>query len=64
MKKRFIAGAVCPACQKQDALQWWEENHIEHVQCVECGHQEQKTPQTLEHSSRQDESMIGIFKPE
>ncbi|MEM1231109.1 MAG: YheV family putative zinc ribbon protein [Pseudomonadota bacterium] len=45
MKKRFIAGAVCPQCRAEDRLQihWlrlgeqtWEERH-----CVACGFADQ-----------------------
>ncbi len=64
MKKRFIAGAQCPECKAQDSLCWWEENNIEHVECVECGYIEQRKPKQLDQSSHADESMIGIFKPE
>ncbi len=64
MKKRFIAGAQCPECKTSDALRWWEDNHIEHVECVECGYTELRTPKKLQESSRAQESMIGIFKPE
>ncbi|HBZ7962640.1 TPA: YheV family putative metal-binding protein, partial [Klebsiella pneumoniae] len=26
VRKRFIAGAKCPACQAQDSLAMWREN--------------------------------------
>ncbi|MDN6020147.1 MAG: YheV family putative metal-binding protein, partial [Enterobacterales bacterium] len=32
MKKRFIAGATCPACKAQDTLVVWRENNIEHAE--------------------------------
>jgi uncharacterized metal-binding protein (TIGR02443 family) len=64
MKKRFIAGARCPKCEASDSLRWWEENNIEHVECVECGYVEQRTPQNIQKTAHSDESMIGIFKPE
>ncbi|MXP55812.1 YheV family putative metal-binding protein, partial [Pantoea sp. Seng] len=29
MRKRFIAGAVCPQCQEKDTLALWRENNVE-----------------------------------
>lgn len=37
-KKRFIAGAVCPACSEQDKIQMWEEDGVPHRECVACGY--------------------------
>ena len=39
VRKRFIAGAKCPACQAQDSLAMWRENNVDIVECVKCGHQ-------------------------
>jgi uncharacterized metal-binding protein (TIGR02443 family) len=64
MKKRFIAGASCPKCAQQDTLRWWIENNIELVECVECGHQDQRTPESVESSEHSGQEMIGIFKPD
>lgn len=68
MKKRFIAGAVCPACQKQDTLRWWTENGIERVECVECQHTDRRVPQAVEQSEYlvkdKKQQVIGIFKPD
>ena len=68
MKKRFIAGAVCPACQQQDTLRWWKENDIEIVECVECQHTDRRVPQSVEQSEHlakdKKQQVIGIFKPE
>ena len=36
--KRFIAGAVCPACSEMDKIQMWEEDDVPHRQCVACGY--------------------------
>jgi len=64
MKKRFIAGASCPKCSQQDTLRWWIENNIELVECVECGHQDQRKPESMETTKHSGEEMIGIFKPD
>ena len=37
-QKRFIAGAVCPACSEQDRIQMWDEDGVPHRQCVACGY--------------------------
>lgn len=37
-KKRFIAGAVCPACQVIDGIRMWEEDEVPHRDCVHCGY--------------------------
>jgi uncharacterized metal-binding protein (TIGR02443 family) len=37
-KKRFIAGAVCPACSEPDKLMMWSEDDVPHRECVACGY--------------------------
>ena len=37
-KKRFIAGAVCPACQVIDGIRMWEVDGVPHRDCVHCGY--------------------------
>ncbi|WP_278959528.1 YheV family putative zinc ribbon protein [Aquipseudomonas alcaligenes] len=36
--KRFIAGAVCPACSAQDTIKMWDEDGTPHRECVACGY--------------------------
>lgn len=36
--KRFIAGAVCPACEAMDTIQMWDEDGTPNRQCVACGY--------------------------
>ena len=36
-KKRFIAGAVCPACSAMDKIQMWEVDGVPNRECVACG---------------------------
>ena len=36
--KRFIAGAVCPACSKMDKLRMYTEGDRQHRECVSCGY--------------------------
>jgi uncharacterized metal-binding protein (TIGR02443 family) len=37
-KKRFIAGATCPACAATDTLQMWRQDGLAHRKCVACGY--------------------------
>jgi hypothetical protein len=37
-KKRFIAGAVCPACSEMDKIQMWDDGGVPHRECVACGY--------------------------
>ncbi|UVE17868.1 YheV family putative metal-binding protein [Pseudomonas sp. LS44] len=37
-KRRFIAGAVCPACSEPDKIQMWDEDGVPHRECVACGY--------------------------
>jgi len=37
-KKRFIAGAVCPACSAMDSIKMWDEDGVPHRECVSCGY--------------------------
>lgn len=64
IKKRFIAGANCPKCQAQDSLMLYKEHNVEKVECVHCGHQQSQGEQQVTEKSRQNEALIGVFKPE
>ncbi|MGN5518545.1 YheV family putative zinc ribbon protein [Halopseudomonas sp. Lyrl_26] len=35
--KRFIAGAVCPACSRMDTIRMYQQDGVMHRECVECG---------------------------
>ena len=64
MRKRFIAGAVCPSCQAKDSLALWRENNIDVVECVKCGHQMREADKQASEQVRPHEQVIGIFHPE
>ncbi|MFC7000205.1 YheV family putative metal-binding protein [Pseudobowmanella zhangzhouensis] len=40
------------------------ENNVEKMECVKCGHHETHAEQKVKQASRQQESVIGVFKPE
>ncbi|WAT00843.1 YheV family putative zinc ribbon protein [Rouxiella chamberiensis] len=62
-RKRFIAGAVCPECKALDTLRLWQEDQVEVVECVKCGHQKRQTDEQVKKHVRGDEQVIGIFDP-
>ncbi|ELQ6064420.1 YheV family putative metal-binding protein [Cronobacter sakazakii] len=64
VRKRFIAGAVCPKCQAQDYLAMWRENQVDIVECVKCGHQMREADKEVREKVRKDEQVIGIFHPD
>ncbi|WNW12647.1 YheV family putative zinc ribbon protein [Pseudomonas sp. DTU_2021_1001937_2_SI_NGA_ILE_001] len=45
--KRFIAGAVCPACSESDKLKMWSEDGVPHRECVSCGYTDTLNDQGL-----------------
>jgi len=65
VKKRFIAGAVCPHCQAQDTIVLIESEGDKHFECIECGHTDKmsdnansESTSESKESSRQAEQMI------
>ena len=64
MKKRFIAGAICPSCKAMDTMALTKENDVETVTCVACGEQMSQPEAHVEKAVRDNEQMIGVFKPE
>lgn len=64
VRKRFIAGAVCPQCQAEDSLAMWQENNIDIVECVKCGHQMREVDKHAREHVREQEQVIGIFHPD
>jgi len=63
LKKRFIAGAVCPKCKAMDTMALTKENNVEKVTCVSCGEQMVQTEAQVEEVVRANEQVIGVFKP-
>ena len=63
VKKRFIAGAICPKCKAQDTMALTKEDNVEKVTCVSCGEQMTQSEPQVEEVVRQHEQVIGVFKP-
>ena len=64
VRKRFIAGAKCPACQAQDSLAMWRENKVDIVECVKCGHQMRGANKEVRGHVGKEEQGMGIFHPD
>ena len=63
IKKRFIAGAICPVCKSLDTMALTKENGVELVTCVSCGEQMSQPEAQVEKEVRKQEQVIGVFKP-
>lgn len=63
VKKRFVAGATCPECKALDTIMLYFENNVEKLECVSCGYHEAQTDKKVTEQQRQNESVIGVFKP-
>lgn len=64
MRKRFIAGAVCPECRAQDTLAVGFEDRAEVVECVKCGYRQTRPDASARDAGRSADEIIGIFHPE
>lgn len=66
-KKRFIAGAVCPACSEPDKLMMWNVDEVPHRECVACGYsdtlnaQGQSVPSEL--GTRVNKVAVKVARP-
>lgn len=63
MKKRFIAGAICPKCKAMDTLALTKEQGVEQVTCVNCGEQMTQPESHIAKQVRANEQIIGVFEP-
>jgi len=59
-KKRFIAGAICPRCHRQDSLILRVTPRQETVSCVCCGFSQSAGEA---QTSTADSRVIGLFTP-
>ncbi|MFC3393990.1 YheV family putative zinc ribbon protein [Brenneria rubrifaciens] len=64
MRKRFIAGAVCPKCQAQDTLAIGREGETDIVTCVKCGYHQSQSDMPPAVPERPAQDIIGIFHPD
>jgi uncharacterized protein len=64
VRKRFIAGAICPKCKAIDTMALTKEDNVEKVTCVVCGEQMTQPETHIEKRTRAQEQVIGVFNPE
>jgi len=62
LKKRFIAGAICPKCKAMDTLSLTKEQGVEKVTCVTCGETMTQPEEQVAKEVRPYEQVIGVFK--
>lgn len=41
IKRRFVAGAVCPRCSEMDKVVVYSENGKDYRECVACGYKDE-----------------------
>lgn len=44
IRKQFIAGARCPACNAEDRIRLCRDEAREWIECVACGHASDRPP--------------------
>lgn len=70
IKKRFIAGAICPSCKQLDKIQMFKVDGIDYRECVACGFKDEMRfkPAVRELETRVNEpaevkkSQTGVIK--
>ncbi|MFT6387094.1 MAG: putative metal-binding protein (TIGR02443 family) [Cellvibrionaceae bacterium] len=59
VKKRFIAGAICPRCSAMDKLMMYKENEKDKRECVSCGF---KDEMHFKQQARELETRVNTSK--
>lgn len=62
IRKRFIAGAVCPACQEKDTLALRTLNDIDIIKCVKCSHELSENDKWTREEAHKKEQIIQIVR--
>lgn len=57
VKKRFIAGAVCPRCKAMDRIVMYRQDDKDFRECVECGFEDEMRFQL---AARELETRVNI----
>ncbi|MDR5610333.1 MULTISPECIES: YheV family putative zinc ribbon protein [unclassified Arsenophonus] len=61
IRKRFIAGAVCPKCQSQDTLMVWQKNAFDYLECKKCHYRQSQTVDGSDSHIKDKNLQIEIF---
>jgi uncharacterized metal-binding protein (TIGR02443 family) len=63
VKRRFIAGAKCPRCEKTDTVRSCASEAREWMECVSCGYEEERPTEVTPVEEHKDEdSGVVVFK--
>jgi uncharacterized metal-binding protein (TIGR02443 family) len=66
IKKRFIAGAICKKCHKQDVIKWFKNSDTEQewIECVSCGYHEDKPDEVMnaDHPQQSTDGIVNFVK--
>ncbi len=57
VKKRFIAGAVCPRCSEMDKLMMYKEDEKNFRECISCGF---KDEMRFQQQTRELETRVNL----
>ena len=63
IRKRFIAGAVCPKCQALDKIVAWRQDDADFRECVECGFSDEMRFKNAQSELRTRVNQTGSEKP-
>lgn len=61
VKKRFIAGAICPRCEKQDVIMVFKDDETQIRECVACDFSDDIRIQSpvIELTTRVNQTAVG-----
>ena len=63
VKRRFIAGAKCPRCEKSDTIRSCTSDEREWMECVSCGYEEERpTEVTPVAEHKEDGTGVVVFR--
>ena len=63
VKRRLIAGAKCPRCEKTDTIRSCKTDEREWMECVSCGYEEERPTEVTPVEEHKDEGTgVVVFK--
>jgi len=60
IKKRFIAGAVCPKCQQMDKIVVYAIANKKFAECVRCGYKQEAEDEKAEKPKQEPKKVIWL----
>lgn len=62
VRKQFIAGARCPACNAEDKVRLCREDQREWIECVACGHVTENPGEPEHPNAVAAEPAVGVVR--